>query len=51
MCLVVKLKSNAVKHNIEKDCNVKFMNQNKLDTVKQRMARLKAETPTFGHLM
>ena len=40
MCLVVKVKSNAVKNNIAPDWNVRSMNQGKMDMAKQEMAKL-----------
>ena len=40
MCLVVKVKYNAVKNNIAQAWNVRSMNQGKMDMVKQEMAKL-----------
>ena len=40
MCLVVKVKSNAVKNNIAPDWNVRSMNQGKMDMANQEMAKL-----------
>ena len=40
MCLVVKVKSDAVKNNISQRSNVRSMNQGKLNLVKQEMASM-----------
>ena len=48
MCLVVKVKSNAVKNNCIGTWNVRYMNQGKLEVVKQEMARVN-HMHTFTH--
>ena len=48
MCLVVKVKSNAVENNCIGTWNVRFMNQGKLEVVKQEMARVN-HMHTFTH--
>ena len=48
MCLVVKVKSNAVKNNCIGTWNVRYMNQGELEVVKQEMARVN-HMHTFTH--
>ena len=48
MRLVVKVKSNAVKNNCIGTWNVRYMNQGKLEVVKQEMARVN-HMHTFTH--
>ena len=51
MCLMVKVKSNAVKNNIcIETWNVRSMNQGKLEVVKQEMARMNIDILEISEL-
>ena len=40
MCLVVKVKFDAIKNNLHRNLNIRSMSQGKLDVIKQEMLRL-----------